>query len=197
MKILKDKGELPPPPKGMEFLLDDLENQVSIEIDPKYPQAVGTTVMNDVAETLYNSPWMRIFNKTGTPFLTSDNPACMWYPKPSDLGILYLPLSPTVAVLIKPKINSPEPFDHSTDEAGEAKPSFVPEMNEHVIKCASNLVISHERSETTRDVVSKLRGWRYDCVSHRVPMGTGFFLSIDQWRAVPAKADGSVGTIGD
>jgi hypothetical protein len=45
LKVLNRMGEIPPPPPGYEFLLEDIEKNIDVPVDGNYPKAIATTVL--------------------------------------------------------------------------------------------------------------------------------------------------------
>lgn len=176
-RILARAGELPPPPEGYEFLLDwVLEGKIRVDVDKKFAQAQGIQAMIATSRRFYGSPWMRVTNGESIPFLTSDNPACMWHPRPSSDGIIYFPTSPTTAVLIQPFKSQGDDYDHTMDAEGPSLPGAATEFNSLIIKCAEKYVISSVRSKDTLDQVEGLKDWRYRCVTEVRRIGKGELL---------------------
>lgn len=74
MTLMLANGELPPPPKGLE----DLPNQVQISIDPYRSIHAMVAMMQGMAQLNSMLGFAAIHNATTRPFLTSDNPV-LWF----------------------------------------------------------------------------------------------------------------------
>lgn len=177
----RDQGLIPSPPIGYEYLLEDIENQVRIEIDQKYPHTIATRILFKQTQSLAEMPWVLIQNRTGTPFITSDNPACNWFVGKSQIGMTFLALSPNLAILTKPHI--PGRRTQDKDQKSVATPKFVDEMNTLVIKCSEQRVIANIRSEQVLNRVSQFHDWHYTCITSRFPAPYGALL-LQKWTPV-------------
>jgi len=175
MKILYKNGQLPEPPKELENTLEDIEANIKVDVDSKYPRAKVAGTLHGSTETIFKSAWMRVENNSNTPFITSDNPCCLWYNGNSDLPMIYLPLTPKVAVLVKPFINKEDTkhYDHSADDSRIAKPEFVKTLNEQVIKHAEEKVISNYKSDEILKEVTAYKDWKFDCKIQKIPFERG------------------------
>jgi len=178
LKILNNMGKIPKPPKGYEFLMEDIEKNIKVEVDGKFPKAIAAGVLKECADKIYRSAWMRVENHGNVPLITSDNPLCFWYNEPNPLPITYLPLTPKLGILIKPFLDevAESEYDHSQDESSIAKPEFIQLLNEQVIKHAEKIVISDEKSEELLEQVKLYKDWEYDCLINKVPSGTGEYV---------------------
>jgi len=174
-------GKIPPPPE----IIKDIEKDTKVDVDGKFPKAIAAGVLLNTTETMFRSPWLRIENNSDIPFITSDNPLCLWYVKSSPYPMTYLPLTPKIAVLIKPFIHASdrESYDHSADESPIAKPEFITELNELVIKSAEKMVISNQKSAGLLESVRLLKDWHYGCVTQKIPIEHGELLH-NKWGAI-------------
>ena len=97
-RVLDSKGSLPAPPPqlGGESLTELLRiGKVRVEIDPKYPQAIGIASILSHIVTFGNFKWDILINPfDDSPFFTSDFPVAI--EKTSDVRILnkIIPLAP-------------------------------------------------------------------------------------------------------
>jgi hypothetical protein len=184
LKILKKNGELPPPPSGFEYLMDDIENQIQVEVDPKFHQAMAITALEPLINTFFNSPWLILVNNNSEPFITSDNPACMWYPQPDHIesGKIYLALTPKIGVLVDTfKRDKNNKYDQSYNQSAEAMAHFVTEINTYLVKCASNIVVSNISSDRIMSMVTEFKDWEYSRITNSIPTPTGIIRN-DVWR---------------
>ena len=108
-KMLDAKGLLPRAPKelGSKTMSELIEGgQINVEIDPKYPQAIGVTTVLQLTHAFGNGNWEILINpNSDSPFFTSDFPVAT-VRVDSGISIRLIPLSPTVAVSIYPKITT-------------------------------------------------------------------------------------------
>jgi len=96
------KGELPPLPKGLENLLD----QIVVAIDPQQSLIAMARLLERVGVVLSELGYQIVHNRTQIPFLTSDNPVVWFDPVISEKKLqpyaiskngpiaLYFPISP-------------------------------------------------------------------------------------------------------
>ena len=161
-EALKAEGEIPPPPEGMEFLID----QIKFEVDPKYPQALGFSNVPDLHKTLYKAPWHVIFNISDMPFITSDNPVCPYDQDNSGREIIYAPLSPKIAILINPFLTPSETTNTKDlcDQSFKTKKGdtdFVWRLNKIIIEWAEKLVIANVNEPKVLVLIQECKNWRY------------------------------------
>lgn len=175
IKILTKMGKISPPPPGYEFLLEDIERNIDVDVDGNYPKAIATGGLMRMTQRLFKFPWMRVINHTDTPFITSDNPTCFWYLDGANIPMTYFPVTPKLGILIKPLMGEEDSkhYDHTEDGNALAKPEFVTKLNDLVIKNAEKIVIANQKSTSFSERVSALKNWRYECTVHKVPMERG------------------------
>ena len=176
MRQLKKQGLLPAPPKGYEYLLENIESSLRVDVDKTFAQAQGIRAMIKTCEVFFHSPWMRVTNSEGIPFVSSDNPACMWYPNPSSRGVVYFPTSPTTAVLINPSTEWPEGYDQTMDAEGPSKPGAATIFNSLIVKSAEKYVVANTNSKTILEMVTEFKNWRYRCTTSVIKINTGELL---------------------
>lgn len=179
MKKLYKAGKIPPPPPGYEFLMEDIEKHIAISVDPNYAKALAATAFNNLSKRFYGYSWTRVRNTTEIPFITSDNPICYWYRDPAVVAMTYLPLSPTLGIIINP-------FTPMPDSEGEAKPELVKTLNSLVIKHAEKIVIANSRSTDLQREIVALRNWSYDFETIRSQIGNDEFVR-NTWKVSEKK----------
>jgi hypothetical protein len=98
--------------KSFTELLDS--GLIGVKVDPKYPQAVGTTSIIELINSYGNFKWEILLNTIeDIPFFTSDFPVAI--EKTANILILnrIVPLTPTLAIRICPNFPSREETDFS------------------------------------------------------------------------------------
>jgi hypothetical protein len=189
--ILDRIGLLPQAPAklGNKTLTELLANgSVQVNIDPKYPQALGvSTIWNRIA-LWGNSRWEILRNnEPNNPFFTSDYPVAL-EARDARLANWIIPLAPDVAIRIIPDI---------TLSKAEPDPSFakfsyqhrVPrrfellEINRLIVRSAENMVFYSNNLPWIPKFIAKNRYYRIDAVTERIPLRTGF-LNIATQRIV-------------
>ena len=146
-----------------------------IEVDKKYPTAIGITNLINIQSVIVRSPWIVFKNETNTPFVTSDNPVCLQY---HDTGFadFYCPITPWLAIVIHPlRVNEEAGPDH----IGSFKPEGVEKMNKLVVQSAEDLVICRDLTET-EELVKKFQDWRVELRKIKIPSGNGHVIIHQQ-----------------
>lgn len=157
------------------------ENIIKVEIDPEYAHAKAISTLVGITHKLYCSDWFVLINNTETPFVTSDNPATLYYSsEASHIAKTFVPLSPNLGVLVSPNPSSEMPsqeqlesFQHENDQFGEVKEEFVKILNELVVKSAENIVIHSEGIEWLESLVINYKKWRMELLTTTIPYGNG------------------------
>jgi hypothetical protein len=180
--ILDSSGQLPLAPEGlggktMSQLISD--GVVKINIDPKYPQAVGISTILDRVGIWGNSAWELIQNaEPDSPFFTSDFPAAI--ARAADGQILWrvVPLTPDFSVRIHPDRVSREMRREMTFPAFRprvfvAKPSDVRAMNESIARSAEELVFFRDHHDWVVPFLTKNAKFRIEAMTKRVQFGEG------------------------
>ena len=179
-KILDSKGSLPAPPPelGGDRLTELLNSKkVHVEIDPKYPQAVGIGSILSIATTFGNSKWDFLINLFDeSPFFTSDFPVAI--EKTNDPRILnrVTPLSPDLAVRIRPDIsqaNGSSNFSFSGFKSTIRKISRqeVININKLIVRCAETNVFFRDNHEWVPKFVERNADFRIEPRTHKIPHG--------------------------
>lgn len=154
----------------VRFKIKKLIRKQSIHavVDEEYVHAIAIQNLIKVTYRYYCSHWMVLVNETGIPFIASDNPASLYYTeKNSRFATIFTPLSPTLAMLIRPDLNFYRPtiddvknYTHPYDGYMHPKESFVKMLNEIAVKCAENIVLHSKEEEWVESLVSKYKDWR-------------------------------------
>ncbi len=164
------------------------EKIIKVEVDPGYAHAKAISTLVRITHKLYCSDWFVLINNTDTPFITSDNPATLYYPNEnSQIAKTYVPLSPRLGVLISPSLTSEIPtqeelesFNHENDRFDEVKEEFVHILNELVVKSAENIVIHSESAEWLEILVNNNKKWRMEMQTTTIPWGSGSLMMYRQ-----------------
>jgi hypothetical protein len=170
------------------------DGSLKVAVDKNYPKAVLTMQLRGHQWFLYHQEWKVIWNDTGEPFLTSDNPSCFDYGTALHAA-RYLPLTPRLALWTSGDLaNVPDmvpdlaPVRQSTGCRASAK--FVREMNILMIKSAEMLVLSSVHKAFIATCVEKYRTW-WVCrdVASKIAARDGYY-EVVQTRALPRKPAG-------
>jgi hypothetical protein len=170
--------------KSVTELLQD--GVVKINVDPKYPQAIGiATIMRHVS-IFGNSPWEILRNDVAdSPFFTSDYPAAI---EVFDLNTpinRIVPLAPDLAIRVIPDIQlsraKPDlSFPKFKAAQRQLSRTEVLEINCLLVRCAEDLVLYRDDQEWIVDFVAKNRRYHIEAVTREIPYGTGYITVATQ-----------------
>lgn len=184
-RLLDKMGKIGPPPSELGGAsLTDLLNSgaVYMEIDPKYPQAVGITSILNLTSSFGNFSWEVLFNEyEDSPFFTSDFPVAI--EKTSDFRVLnrLVPLSPTLAVRVHPNIahdTSKQDFSFSGFRHRIRHPSRqeISKINTLLVRCAETTVFFRDNREWVSRFVGKNSRFRIAPQTVRLQQNGGILL---------------------
>ena len=188
-RTLDSKGVLPAPPPelGGESLTELLHSgKVRVEINPKYPQAIGIASIFSHTITFGNFKWDILINPfNDSPFFTSDFPVAI--EKTDDLRILnrIAPLAPNLAIRIRPDLSLDREradFSFSGFRRTVRKLSRpeVMSINKLIVRCAETTVFFRDNYEWVPKFVKKNAGFRIEPRTQRIPHGNGTLLLFTQ-----------------
>jgi hypothetical protein len=182
-ELLERRGRLPPSPptlgrKTLSELLDD--GTVNVDVDKKFPQALGLGTLVRNTSIFGNSRWEIISNSNQNGlFLTSDFPAAVERLSINAPINRIVPLAPDVAIRIIPDVtlSRSEPdlaFPKFHYRRREPRTAEIRELNRLIVRSAENLVFYSKDLSWVCDFVAKNRDYRIETMVQRVPMGSGF-----------------------
>lgn len=188
-EALEEQGLLPTPPPALGgTTLTQLmrEKAVLMEVDPKYPQAIGISSIIGMTQRFGNFKWEILLNEfSDSPFFTSDYPVAL--EKTDDLRILnkIVPLSPEVAVRIVPDLYfDQEKVELSFDNFGfkrrRVDRNEVRELNTLIVRCAEDMVFYRDELPWIENFVRKNRRYRIEPRTERLKTADGTFLIATQ-----------------
>lgn len=195
-KIMDSHDCLPisPPSLGGEsvskLLLKDI---VGIDIDPKYPQAIGIASIYDLTATIGNFYWEFLINNLpDTPFFTSDYPIAI-EDKKSIYPNKIIPLSPSIAVRITPNVNiKKEQLDFSFPyvkyKKRQASYSEIRAINRLVVRSAENNIFYSKDLCWIKDFVKKNSNFRVD-LTREIRKSSSGLATYYQQKIIPIKHD--------
>jgi hypothetical protein len=192
-RIMAESADDPEtPPEIKELYKKHTEDKnIEITVDPEYAHAKGISTLVDITHKLYCSKWLILFNNTDTPFLTSDNPAVLYYRRrASQIANTFVPLTPKLGVLISPNPSAEVPtleklktYEHGDDQIAEIKEKFAHKFNELIVKPAENIVIHRASEEWVEILVRNNKTWRTELITSNIPYGRGL-LMISRQQAI-------------
>jgi hypothetical protein len=172
---------LPPPPELAGTSLTELlrSGAVKVEVDPKYPQAIGITAILGFTARLGNFKWEILHNDfTDSPFFTSDFPVAI--ETTNDLRVMnrIVPLAPNLALRIKPDITldtskadfSFANFGYSTRRVGHEE---LVQLNTLIVRCAEDMVFYRDDYPWVRPFIAKNRHYRIEPQTQKLTFPTG------------------------
>jgi len=180
--ILDRQGVLPRAPavlgnKTLTELLAD--GTVRVNIDRKYPQAVGITTIRNRTALLGNSRWEILRNNDPTsPFFTSDYPVAL-EAKDARFANWIIPLAPDLAIRIVPDTSlsrtEPDPSFAKFSCVHRVPRRFeLLEINRLIVRSAEDIVFYSSNLPWIPKFIANNRHYRIDAVTERIPLGTGF-----------------------
>jgi hypothetical protein len=192
-EVADKNGSIPLSPnalggKSLTQLLAD--GTVKFSVDPKFPQALGITTMMGRLSKVGNSLWEILINDHSTsPFFTSDYPIAIESDSKRRIFHLIAPLSPNIAVRIRPdprqaKSKDDLTFSNFSYKLHRLTHREVKEINRRIAQCAEDIVFYQNEKEWTRGVIEKNRHYRIETITEKVRMGTGT-LHLSTQKIVP------------
>lgn len=183
-RMLDSKGEIAPPPPGLgaSSLTELLDSgQVRVEVDPKYPQAMGITSILQRTNTFGNFGWEILVNETDSPFFTSDFPIAI--EPTNDLRIInrIAPLTPRLALRLHPDLSvntnaADFSFKGFRRKIRRVSRGDVQRINTLLVRCAESMVFFSENHNWVERFVRRNSLFRIENRTRRVPYQTGSFL---------------------
>jgi len=74
---------------------------IGVEIDREFAHAQGVRALEGATNRYYCSHWLVLINETCIPFITSDNPAILYYEDArQQIAHTYVPLKPSMALKV-------------------------------------------------------------------------------------------------
>lgn len=164
--------------KTMTELLAD--GAVAIDIDEKYPQAIGICTILRKVSLFGNCPWEILRNAdAASPFFTSDFPVAIEMRGNTGMINRIVPLAPDLAVRIMPDIRQARAAEDFTFSGfrwqfRDPKRAAVTELNRLIVRSAEDLVFYAAENDWIERFVIRNRNYRIQTVMTEVPMGGGF-----------------------
>jgi hypothetical protein len=183
--MLEARGLLPPAPKalGGQSLVELLRTGVvRVEVNHKFPQAMGIRLISRQIATFGNFKWEILINRFDhSPYFTSDFPVAVEETKDWRVVNRIVPLAPNLAVRIKPDFTvDPKRADFSFSNFGwrrkEVSYKEVVEINRLIVRCAEEAIFCRDDSAWIQKFVEKNRHYRIEPNTYKLPKGNGFHL---------------------
>ena len=188
-KVLDAQGKFSRAPaelgsKTVTELLE--EGVVEIDVDPKFPQALGISTIIERTSRFGNFSWdVMINDKLSSPFFTSDFPIAI--EKTRDPRILnrVIPLAPDIAIRIRPNIEIDKAkidlsFSQFSCQRMRLDYSGVKKINQLIVQCGEKLVFYRDEYPWIQKFVSRNRKYRIEPKTCEFPTLDGVFLLSSQ-----------------
>jgi hypothetical protein len=174
-------GDVPkaPPELGGKSLSELLaDGTVVIDIDGKYPQAIGITNVMGRVSGFGNFDWDILINEeASSPFFTSDYPIAIEAADDPRVLNRIVPLAPDIAIRIKPDVNRPKRDDFSFPDFSSRRRKVglaeIREINRLIVRSAESLVFFRNNHDWVSRFVERNRRYRIEPTIRRIPNGTG------------------------
>lgn len=187
VRLLEESGELEPIDlpelpdwhgKTMSQLTK--EGKVKLNIDLRMPQAMATTQLLKVRQSLASSDVTILKPAGSSRFLTSDFPSVILAHHQNKFAQRFLPLSPKLGIVFHThtSIEDREEVNHRFIEIGARRTQNI---NDEIIKAAEDLVFSTHKYPWLFDKVKMFRKFRVESVTETVGP-----LILSQQRSVEA-----------
>jgi hypothetical protein len=189
VEILERHGKLERflPALGGKTLVELLDNKtVQINIDTKYPQAMGIDNIIRITSIIGNSRWEILINKNQDSFFfTSDFPAAIERLNANLPTNRILPLAPDLAIRIIPdrSLERAAPdlrfsnfrYRRRTPENGETT-----ELNRMIVRSAEDMVFFRDTFPWIPGFIAKNRAYRIETDVQRLPLERGYLHLASQ-----------------
>jgi len=175
-------GPTPPDVFGGKSLSELLaDGTLFIDVDNKYPQAIGITSVIDLMSSFGNFRWEVLRNsELDSPFFTSDFPIAIEQSTDPRIMNRVIPLAPDLAVRIYPENRQERVTDLKFPEfrytVRTAKASEVRAINRLIVQCAETLIFYRDDNPWVRPFVAKHSAFRIEPISDKIPTENGTFI---------------------
>lgn len=182
-EMLDRTGQLPVAPAELgggsigEMIAD---GRVVVDIDPKYPQAVGIETIMDRVSSFGNFDWDILINShEDTPFFTSDYPIANEDSHDPRILNRIVPLAPNLAIRINPNFRAPRvkgfEFKYFRFQMVKLSRSEVVDINRRLVRSAETVVYFSKNLDWIRGFVRNNRNYRVEGWNEKFDVGEGIF----------------------
>lgn len=183
--VMDSQGLLPPPPPelaGMNLTEILKQGIARVDVDPKFPQAIGITSIFENLKLYGNFHWEILHNEfEDSPFFTSDYPVAIEAGRDPNVLNRVIPLSPNLAIRIFPDRNisrQKAEFDFSSfsSQHRTLRRNEVAHVNRLIVQCAEDLVCFRDNHHWVGKFIEKNGSFRIELQTHKQPHGTGMLM---------------------
>ena len=182
-----ERGLIPPlPPELKGTDVEELFRAIRVEIDPKYPQAIGISTILEQVNGLRNFEWEILHNDTqDSPFFTSDFPIAIEEAERPRILNKVVPLLPDLAVRIRLGLPNDVPgtdftFTNFRCRSRQIRHQEVVKLNRLIVRCAEELVFYRDDRPWVLPFINKNRRYRVETVTKRLKTPGGIQMSYRQ-----------------
>ena len=182
--IIDERGDMPEAPaalggKNISELLGD--GSVVINIDERYPQAIGITNVMRLLGSIGNFNWEILRNEEpGSPFFTSDYPVAIeTTPDPRVVNRI-VPLAPDLAIRVRPDVNREKiedfGFRHFGFRRSTIRGAAVCDINRLIVQSAESLVFFRDDAPWIQGFVERRKRFRIEPAVLKFPTNNGHLV---------------------
>lgn len=184
-KVADKQGLFPALPSVLasESLTQLMKNgEITIDIDPKYPQAIGIGYILHFIKTFGNSDWEILINPYDeNAFFTSDFPVAIEETGNVQIKNRIIPLSPNLAIRIKSfRSLATEQndflfrnFRYLIKHMSRKQVNYI---NRLIVRCADNMIFYRDDYDWITRFVEKNALFRIETKIHKIPQGKGVVI---------------------
>ena len=179
--FLDRRGDLPlaPPELGNRTLSDLLaEGTVALNIDGRYPQAIGIGNILSHTNNLGNADWEILLNNAHqSQFVTSDYPVAI--EQSTDIRVInrIIPLAPDIAIRIRPDLHRNRSDDFTFPGFQYFRRRLgadnVRRINQAIVRSAESLVFFRDNHDWVSRFVERNQHFHVETVVRRIPADRG------------------------
>jgi hypothetical protein len=179
--LMDEQGLFPPPPAelGGATLTELLESgKINIEIDERFPQALGISTLIDRLSLWGNSPWdILIIRDNENEFFTSDFPCAI--ETCGEICNQIIPLAPDIAVRIRPdvRLRGHEvnlAFTNFSADYRKVDYDEIRRVNTLLVQCAEDMVFFRDDKPWIQKFIEKNKFYHVGMINVRKRTTTGF-----------------------
>jgi hypothetical protein len=174
--MMEARGLIPPPPKvlkelgiGGESLAELLgDGVVNVNVDEKFPQAIGITSIHRSIAIFGNCKWEILLNEfNDTPFFTSDFPVAIEETTNPTIVNRIVPLAPNLAIRIRPNPTIEEDradcsFANFRCSRRSISHKEAVNINRLIVRCAEDTVFYRDCLGWVPKFIAKNRHYRVE-----------------------------------
>lgn len=160
--------------KTVSELLAD--GTIVLNIDSKYPQAIGIVNVMGHISNLGNSYWEILINEeASSPFFTSDYPIAIERSVQQHAVNRIVPLAPDIAIRVYPNLSHRKGIDFTFSDFGSKRRRVgldeIRDLNRLIVRSAESLVFYRDDHPWVTRFIERHKLYRIEPVVRRIPIG--------------------------